>query len=199
MRLTSGLRNTFIAGLIATTATAFFVSPAAAVNFNFTFDNTYYVPSNGFASGVAGIVTGEIFGLSATGTSAATAISITSVPTGSGLFTGFYDLTNAGNIFTVTGGALTSAYLIGGLSLLGFNWNSTSGGFAYLQTTSGCNASDTSGRCKVDAVTVPGFGTLAFAPADVTATPLPGALPLFATGLAAVGFAARRRRQKALA
>ncbi len=192
------LRGAFLAAM---GVSFIFAAPANALTFNFTIDNTVFVPP-GFPSGVAGSVTGDIVGLTAGATSAASAIDILSVPSGSGLFTGSYSLAGATNAFTVSaGGVLTVANFVGGVSLLTFNWNSTTGGFAFLQSATGCNASDpaSSGCAVVFASTAPSgnSGSIGFTPASETsATPLPAALPLFASGGGLLGFLGWRRRRK---
>jgi hypothetical protein len=197
-----GLKGASLAAMVAIGASFVLAAPANAVTFDFTFDNTFFIPSNGYNYGVAGSVTGKIIGLSSSGASSATEIDITSVPSGSGLFTGTYNLTGATNSFTVSGGnVLTIADFIGGVSLLGFNWNSTTGGFAYLQSALGCNAFSGPTGCVVDTVTLPGAGSLAFTldTSGTSTTPLPAALPLFASGLGALGLLGWRRKRKASA
>lgn len=172
---------------------------ADTVNIDFSFDNTYFLPPN-YPNGFAGTVSGEIFGLTEGGTSAASQIVINTVPAGSGLFTGTYDLTNIlanDNSFTLSNtGGVTKAYFVDYLTgMLAFNYNSTTGGFAYLQTAA-CYAGY--GLCVSDSVTVPGYGALAFSLAPVTTTPIPSSAILMLLGLVGVGFLSYRRSKATL-
>jgi hypothetical protein len=201
-----GLRAAFLATLVAAGASFVSAAQATTLDFTMTIDNTYYIPGNGFPSGVAGKVIGDIT-LQGSGTAySATAIDITSLPAGAAGSTGPYAIDPLGsNSFTVTGGNLiTNANLIGFNNIiLGFNWSLAAGGGANWQSPSGCNAGDAAGFCTVVGVTALPFGdpqvlgTLTFTLNNSTsATPLPAALPLFASGLGALGLLGWRRKRK---
>lgn len=75
---------------------------------------------------------------------------------------------------------------------------------SYLAEISGCSA----GPCEISGISIvspliefPGlrFNQLTISVYNTAAIPIPGALPLFATGVAALGYAARRRKAKATA
>jgi|GEM_PF-4911763 len=185
------MKSAFIAAFVTISGVS---AQADTVNIDFSFDNTYYTPANGFNSDIAGTVTGEIFGLTEGGTSAATEILITSVPSGSGLFTGQYNLTNQeDNSFTLnsTGGVISADFIDYTLGILGLNFTTQNGaltGFAYLQKGPGGAA---------DSVTVPGYGTVSFSLDTTAVTPLPASWVLMLGGLAGIGFLAYRRNAKA--
>jgi hypothetical protein len=163
-------------------------SPSYALTFDFSFTNT--------VGNVSGTVTGEIVGLADNSTSAATNVIIDSYPAGIGLglATPFDAVTTASgvpdNAFTVTSGLITS-YLFESYSF--FNWTLCMGPCsptAFLQNDA--INSDFSGFFvgTNDPVT--------FTPVTNT-TPLPAALPLFASGLGALGLLGWRRKRKASA
>ena len=163
-------------------------APVHAVSFNFSFTNQFPL------GGVNGTVTGRIDGLADTGTSAATAVFITSSPAGL-----FYPLTASDNIlsqpsvfigsnsFTVTNGVLTAENFSAQFPIA-----NTSEFFALLLNSA-----------------LPQFHANRFGPttdflvestsATFSQVPLPAALPLFATGLGVLGLLGWRRKRKTLA
>ena len=173
-----------------TTFAAILVSaaPVHAVSFDFSFTNQFPI------GGVNGTVAGRIDGLADTGTSAATAVFITSSPAGL-----FYPLSASDNIlaqpsvfvgsnsFTVTNGAMTAENFQAQFPIA-----NTLEFFALLLNSGG-----------------PQFNANRFGPttnflvlstsATFSQVPLPAALPLFATGLAALGLLGWRRKKKAAA
>jgi hypothetical protein len=115
-------------------------------------------------------------------------------------------------VFKVTGGdVISNAELIGYSGTyeeLGINWSLLAGGFAYWQSAGGCDASDpvTDGCSVVGAGPEANgqpqpYGTLAFVlnTSAPSTTPLPATLPLFASGLGALGLLGWRRKRKAQA
>ena len=173
-----------------TTCAAILVSaaPVYAVSFDFSFTNQ---PPLG---GVNGTVTGRIDGLADSGASAATAVFITSSPAGL-----FYPLTASDNIlsqpsvsigsnsFTVANGVLTAETFQAQFPIA----NSVPQEFFSLLLNSA----------------IPQFNANRFGPttnflvlstsATFSQVPLPAALPLFATGLGALGVLSWRRKRKA--
>ena len=163
-------------------------APVHAVSFNFSFTNQFPL------GGVNGTVAGRIDGLADTGTSAATAVFITSSPAGL-----FYPLSASDNIlaqpsvfvgsnsFTVTNGAMTAENFQAQFPIA----NSVPQEFFALLLNSG----------------VPQFNANRFGPttnflvlstsATFSQVPLPAALPLFATGLAGLGLLGWRRKRTA--
>ncbi len=164
----------FIPGIVLTMFAALFLSmtvgPVEASTFNFSFTNT----ANG-----GGIVTGTIV-LNASDT-AATSLVVISNTAGFGI--GEYVGAPNSNSFTVTSGQLTDVVFED------FGTNNTSP----AQTC--CSLSlDGSDAGLTDASN--GVSSIA---TDLTfsATPLPAALPLFATGLGGLGLLGWRRKRKA--
>ena len=167
--------------LIAVAVTAMQVSVATAsplLNFDFT----------SMSPNVPGTVTGEIFGLMDNQSStAAQDVKIFSYPSGLGLslvtpFDIFTDpsSTITDNTFQTSGGHILSADFFASSSQYSFFlFNITNGGL--LQNP---------GPPILKAV-----GTPSFPPA----VPLPAALPLFATGVGALGLLGSRRKRKAQA
>ena len=173
-----------------TTFAAILVSaaPVHAVSFDFSFTNQFPLGT------VNGTVTGRIDGLTDTGTSAATAVFITSSPTGL-----FYPLTASDNIlsqpsvnipfnyFTVTNGVLTAENFQAQFPIA-----NTPEFFALLLNSA-----------------IPQFNANRFGPttdflvlstsATFSQVPLPATLPLFASGLAGLGLLGWRRKKKAIA
>ena len=158
----------------------FVASPADALTFHFSFTNAL----NG-----GGIVEGDIYGLSDNTTSPATDLQVTSNTGGFGI--GDY-LGNAFiNGFTVSGGVITDVsfeyygadnvlpnVICCSLVLYGQPGGNTFAGLGNSSLTA--NESDSN---------------LTFQ--RVSEAPLPGALPLFATGLGALGVVGWRRKRKA--
>jgi len=174
-----------------TTFAAILVSaaPVHAVTFDFSFTNQFPL------GGVNGTVAGRIDGLADTGTSAATAVFITSSPAGL-----FYPLSASDNIlaqpsvfvgsnsFTVTNGAMTAENFQAQFPIA----NSVPQEFFALLLNSG----------------IPQFNAKRFGPttnflvlstsATFSQVPLPAVLPLFATGLAGLGLLGWRRKRTVL-
>jgi hypothetical protein len=170
-------------------------SPSYALTIDFSFTNT--------VGNVTGTVSGEIEGLADSGFSSATDIVIESAPAALGLATPF-DALDFGtgltlvqaNSFLVSNGNITGALAFttnyGAPPLFPLNWQfclavSVAGycgspSSAYLQNGNDMEvATDTSPTFTPDA------------------TPLPATLPLFATGLGALGVFGWRRKRKASA
>ena len=163
-------------------------APVHAASFNFSFTNQFPLGT------VNGTVTGRIDGLTDTGTSAATAVFITSSPTGL-----FYPLTASDNIlsqpsvnipfnsFTVTNGVLTAENFQAQFPIA----NTVPQEFFALLLNSG----------------VPQFNANRFGPttnflvlstsATFSQVPLPAALPLFASGLVGLLLLGWRRKKAA--
>ena len=179
--------------LVAVTAFAAILVSAAsaqAASFIFSFTN---VPPVGT---VDGTVTGRIDGLAPAGISAATGVFVTSSPAGV-----FYPLSASDNIlaqpnlnilsntFTVTNGVLTASDFAAGFTLangdaVGLRLGPTQ---FNLRTITGPNELERS-MVSFNATFVP-----------VSEVPLPAALPLFATGLGALGLLGWRRKRGATA
>ena len=175
-----------------TTFAAILVSaaPVHAVSFNFSFTNQFPL------GGVNGTVAGRIDGLAGTGTSAATAVFITSSPAGL-----FYPLSASDNIlsqpsvsilansFSVTNGAMTAEDFQAGFTEANGDdiellLKSAIPQFLLVRfATTGVN---------FDTIT----NTATFSP--VSQVPLPASLPLLATGLGALGLLGWRRKKKAI-
>ena len=168
--------------LIAVTVTAAMqVSVATAAtlqNFDFSFTS---------ANPVVGTVTGEIFGLQAnTSNQAATDVKIFSFPSGLGL-------------------SLTAPIDVFATATIGNNLFQTSGNFiisaAFSATSPQYNLNVFNGA-NLGLLQNPGppilntRGTVSF---TLDTTPLPAALPLFASGLGAIGLLGWRRKRKAQA
>ena len=182
-------------------ATAFFVyasllalaAPVHAATLSFTFSFTNQPPGGT----VDGTVTGRIDGLADTRTSAVTAVFVTSSPPGV-----FYPLSASDNIlappnlgvnsnsFTVTNGLLTATDFRAGFTQANGNAFSLALG---LSANSQFNLRSVTGSFPniLDRAVV--TNTATFVP--VSEVPLPAALPLFATGLGALGLLLRRKRK----
>jgi hypothetical protein len=174
---------------------AILVSAASAQAATFTFSFTNEPP----AGTVNGTVTGRIDGLAATGTSAATAVFVTSSPAGV-----FYPLSASDNIlaqqnltvfsntFTVTGGVLTSMDFRAGFTQP--NGDAFSLALELFAPITQFNLRAViAGPPILDRSVV--ASRASFEP--VSQVPLPAALPLFATGLGALGLLGWRRKRKA--
>ena len=172
-----------------TTFAAILVSaaPVHAVTFDFSFTNQFPL------GGVNGTVTGRIDGLADTGASAATAVFITSSPAGL-----FYPLSASDNILAQTPVFVTSN-----------TFTVTSGVFTAMDFRAEFPIANTTPQEFFLLTLILGsefianrFGpTTNFEVISTTATfsqvPLPGALPLFVSGLVGLGLLARRRKKAA--
>jgi hypothetical protein len=150
---------------------------AATLDFNFSFSNIF------------GTVTGEIDGLSDNNTGPASVVFLDSFPLqlGPTCLPGFPPCNTRGapwavssNVFTVTNGQIATADFD--------TTNAFSGGELTLTPGLGMLLGTTG-------VIVEGFATFSSVATPV-ATPLPAALPLFATGLGALGLLGWRRKRK---
>ena len=162
-------------------------APVHAASFNFSFTNQ---PPLG---GVDGTVTGTIDGLADTGTSAATAVFITSSPAGL-----FYPLSASDNILAQTPVFVTSN-----------TFTVTSGVFTAMDFRAEFPIANTTPQEFFLLTLILGSEFIAnrFGPttnffvlstsATFSQVPLPAALPLFATGLAGLGLLGWRRKKKA--
>ena len=168
-------------------------APVHAVSFNFSFTNQ---PPLG---NVNGTVTGRIDGLADTGTSAATAVFITSIPD-QPFGMPFYPLSASDNIlaqpslfivsnsFTVASGLLTAVNFNAGFPIA----NSTTHDSFSLRLSLGCCSHANRVGDLTDLLVESSSTT--FVP--VSEVPVPPALPLFATGLGALGLLGWRRKRK---
>jgi hypothetical protein len=167
-------------------------SPSYALTIDFSFTNT--------VGNVTGTVTGEIEGLADNGFSSATDIVIESAPAALGLATPF-DALDFGtgltlvqaNSFLVSNGSITGALAFttnyGSPPLFPLNWQF-------------CLAVSVAGYCgsPTGAYLLNGSGSEVATDVSPTftpdSTPLPTALPLFATGIGAMGLFGWRRKRK---
>jgi hypothetical protein len=170
--------------LTALTALPLASTPSHALTFTFSFTNV--------TGNVSGTVSGEIFGLTDNATSAATAVQIENGPAGLGLSLPIsVPLSSAsGNAFTVASGVITDSFFNDHFSI--------SSRDVILQFVSSSGAIIPG---AVLLVGIPASNTVnaGFSPptfAAVITTPLPAALPLFATGLGALGLLGWRRKRK---
>lgn len=188
----SKLVRTAFAVAIGFYCAAAFSLPADASTLDFTFSFT----DNAF-SNVSGTVTGEIFGLSDnTANQAASQIIINSYPSALGLgsspiltTTSFLDATKwlvDTNLFTVSAGQITFthfyAHQLSGEGNLALQAIGQGGDF--LQSS------------PFPGPTIEGTATYQLV-TNVSVTPLPAALPLYATGLGALALLRWRRKRKA--
>ena len=184
------LRGALLAGTAG--LALFSSSPSYALTLDFSFTNT--------VGNVPGTVTGEIEGLADNGFSSATDIIIQSAPAALGLVTPFDVLSFStgltlvqANSFLVSNGNITGA--------LAFSTNYGSPPFFPLNWQF-CLAVSVSGYCgsPSGAYLLNGSGSQVATDASPTftpdATPLPAALPLFATGLGALSLLGWRRKRK---
>jgi hypothetical protein len=176
-----------------TTCAAILVSaaPVYAVSFNFSFTN------NPVLGDVAGTVIGRIDGLADTGASAASGVFITSSPPLLG-----YPLSASDNIlsqpsvsitsnsFTVTSGVLTAMDFRAGFPIP----NTIPAETFFLTLLLNPNSFFVANRIS-DAVD----HKIESLSATFSQVPLPAALPLFATGLGALGLLGWRRKRKPVA
>jgi hypothetical protein len=194
--------------IVVTAVAAVFASatPSNGLTFDFSFTNS------GTPGTTAGTVTGEIFGLTNNTTSAATAIIINGYPSALGdihkpinLFS--YPLiagnpnSIATNSFTVSGGQITAVdfYADGqclpsapcGYAPLFLYLVSATSSSSYVFGASDPLTGISNGAVVSDSI------TFASASPSVAATPLPAALPLYATGLGALALLRWHRKRKA--
>jgi hypothetical protein len=176
------MKSKFVAGALAGALIfAVCASPSQALTFQFSF------------TGIGGTVTGEIDGLVDNDTSSATHLVINSYPAllDVGVAAPFDAVATADGIFynsfAVAGGVIQT-YLFAANHA--FQWGGTGGWqlcFSYNQ------------QCQALAYLSDGTNTVSGSQvtfSQVAATPLPAALPLFATGLGALGLLRWRRRRK---
>lgn len=175
--------------LAVTTATLASV-PARALTFDFSFTDTI--------GDVSGTVTGQIVGLSNNSTGPATALYIDSAPAGLDLsITTTFDVLSSTNTvdlnsFTVSGGQVTA----GAFQSLYKSGSSADFSLSLFYDCTDCSPS-TSGQLvnePGDSLAVQNETTLSISP-----TPLPAALPLFGTGLFALGLLGWCRKRRAQA
>lgn len=175
--------------IAAAFALAFASTPSHALTFTFSFSNV--------TGNVSGTVGGEIFGLTDNATSAATAVDIESGPALLGLSLPIsIPMPAAFNSFTVASGVITDSFFsaiffLPDLNELNLFMESSSGlvfAGAHLSVQDILNNTFT---------TVTDDSSPVFT--EVATTPLPAALPLFATGIGAMGLFGWRRKRKAAA
>jgi hypothetical protein len=182
-----------------------FPSAGHALNFGFSFTGGCNV-----GPGCTATVTGEIDGLT-NGTSAATAVIIDSIsnaaftlpsPLPFNTICGSNCLVTS-NSFTVTAGAITAEDFIASSNIINFTPPFGGGWFLALNAPlmEFANGSTPApGTCPnpcaffQDSIVTESGAT--FTPLSGGATPLPAALPLFATGLGALGLLGWRRKRK---
>jgi len=198
-------------GLMAVIALlGLFPSPGYALNFDFSFTGGCNV-----GSGCPATVTGEIDGLSDNATSAATAVYIDSVsnaaftlpsPLPFDTICGSNCLVTL-NSFTVTAGVLTAESFDASSNLFNSTppfqglWNLALGAFGptEMSLSNGTTVFDCSQPCADFQYNIISQSGATFPPLTGGATPLPAALPLFATGLGALGLFGWRRKRKGAA
>jgi hypothetical protein len=192
--------------LIAIAALSLFglSSQAQAVTLNFNFSIT----NDPLWGNVSGTVTGEVFGLVDNATSSATSVQIFTWPAGliplanQSSYTAPIDATTwasqAQNSFTVVAGAITSG---------GFHADNSTAVSSldrlYLNGNGPCVSGPTCsflslGSNDTQYVWATSNAFTLFTPATPSAVSLPAALPLFATGLGALGLLGWRRKRKAV-
>lgn len=163
---------------------------AGTLNFDFSFTNTF--------GNTGGTVTGEIFGLTNNATSAASAVDIYSVPAGYVVYgetLPFNTMTAANvsislNSFTVVNDAITDAEFSAGVDqpFPGPDW------LLMLETDNYYDMGSIEvGKNGLQVQTFNAKFTL-----ETATTPLPAALPLFASGFGALGLLGWRRKRKAI-
>jgi hypothetical protein len=185
--------------LAAAAAAILAAHPADAVTIPFSFTNTI--------GNTPGTVTGEIVGVAASGFSQATSVNILSAPAALGLTLPLDILSEPGGTFTLdladffltSGGAISQAAIVitANYTLPDYfpqNWTfclAVNVADYCSSTPSGAFLTNGSGGLRVVSDVSPTFAS--------SAVPVPGALSLFATGLAGLGWFARRRRKQTAA
>ena len=179
--------KTLLSSVAAITFLALASGPASALTFDFSFVNT--------EGNVTGTVTGEIDGLSNNASGQhATAVSIDLYPAGLGAL-GTVPISvplpvSAENQFTVdSSGLLRSEFFLDVTPTYTLVLNSLAESQVFELTNSLFSAALRSVEDPTLTITTP----------STSATPLPAALPLFATGLGALGLLGWRRKRKAAA
>ena len=185
-----------------------FPSAGHALSFDFSFTGGCNV------AGSPCTVTGEIDGLAASGSSAATAVIIDTIsspaftlpsPLPFNTFCGT-DCSIGPNTFTVTGGLITAEDFVATNSVaadtttapfLGL-WNLSLGAAdpGIMTFSNGTTVNDCGQPCADYQDNIYSDQDFTFTPIKGGTTPLPAALPLFATGLGTIGLIARRKRRK---
>ena len=181
--------TTTLLGLVASMAVLVLSGSSASSATTYSVD---VAPSNGIS--VTGTLTASVLGTLSTGDLTAWDLVIKNA---SGSFT----LTDANSAATVSGNDLTATS-----SLLAFDFPSTSGGTVTILAPGGMDGFELfdAGVSSAGGLTVLVSGSAmtgdAFTSNTIgTVIPLPAALPLFATGLGAVGLLGWRRKWKAQA
>jgi hypothetical protein len=182
---------------VAIAAAVLMVRPAHAVTIPFSFTD------------VTGTVSGELVGLANDGFSSATQVIIESAPAPLGIPFAFpLDLLSTppgtltlvdANSFLLTNGVITGGALVFSRNyelpiFTPENWE-----FCLAVAVAGYCGSPTSAYLKGPGGIVQSDVSLGRAGGDEVATPLPAALPLFATGLGGLGLLGWRRKKKAAA
>ena len=187
-------KSRLIAALLVCASLLGLAPPVHAVSFNFSFTNQFPLGD------VDGTVTGRIDGLADTGASAATAVFITSSPpllgyplSASDNFLAQPSITFAANSFTVTSGVLTAMDFRAQFPIA----NTTPAEFFLLTLRLNPGSQFIANRFGETTDHKVEFLSATFVP--VSQVPLPGALPLFATGLGALGLLGWRRKRRAQA
>jgi hypothetical protein len=163
-------------------AVGFWSYPANALTFQFSFNND--VNNDPAQSLVVGIISGLQDNLA---NQFAPSVQVTSNPAGFGVGEYASPSTTA-NLFSVSGGVLTSADFV---DYGGFPPNVTCCTLAFNLALGLAGLSDHTGSAFANST------NLTFT--AIAETPLPAALPLFATGLGALGLLGWRRKKKAAA
>ena len=174
---------------VATSLWMSFAASAATLPFNFTFT----VPTIGLALGytVTGMLTVD------TVADAATSVVVTNNTATGGFGTGQYFGSQLfSNSFTVSGGTIT-AYSFQSDGGFNVSPNVTCCTLTMFSSTSSSPASAGLSDLPFTTGTVSGV-SVAFTP-PVSSVPLPATLPLFATGLGALGLLGWRRKKKTIA
>ena len=180
-----------LAGALLLASTA-----AHALTFNFSFTNTA-------GDGTAGTVTGQVVLSTDNAIEAATSVTIDSYPAAVGsLGTVPITVSLAGvvsNSFDVSSGQIIASDFVDEFALNDFLILNTVHGVACLEVNVGSPAAGSCNQFSANPSGGAAVDDLSFTSANFTATPLPSALPLFATALGALGLLGWRRKRKAQA